>query len=276
VRAGSAIDRIRRHLPRAELCAELHEGFTSRSYRVRAGGRELVMRVDEPLATRLSLDRSLEAQIMRIAAQAGLSPEVVALDPQPPAILVRDFVAGRAWDRSDFRDPERVGRLTALLRSVHELPTGLMGGRGRLEQSIGSYIELLGTDSRALGEQGLALLRQLEASSPAPECLCHRDPTGGNVLEDLSGRLWLNDWEYSGPGEPLFDAAVLATELERAGNAYVETPAVAGLGARLAEFRRLYALILVLWLRLIDRERGLTGDQQRELRESERVLARGQ
>jgi thiamine kinase-like enzyme len=274
VTPGEAIDRIRRLVPGVELCRELHAGPVSSSYLVRGGEADLVMRVDSALAVRLQLDRELEVQIMAEAANAGLAPRIVGLDPGPPAILLREFIAGRAWDAHDFGEPARIARLAILLRSVHDLPAQRFQGRAaNLADVIRRYLAILGAASRDIGEYGLAMLGMFDSSSPWPVALCHRDPTPGNILEDPAGRLWLNDWEYAGPGDRLFDVAVAASAAENMLDAYVENSAAAGLAARFAEFRRLYALILILWLRVLEREQPLTGDQLQELRESERSLS---
>lgn len=270
---GEAIDRIRRHFADAELSGELHSGPVSKSYLVRAGGAELVMRVDTGLARCFPLDRRLEVQIMSEAAAAGFAPRVMVLDFGPPAILLREFIPGRPWTADDTSRADQIARLAKLLRSVHLLSRRNFAGRTRLADVIRCYMTILGPGGRDVGADALALLARLEDSPSWPVAVCHRDPTPGNVLEDSGGRLWLNDWEYAGLGDPLFDVAAAASAAENMLEDYVENPPTAGLTLRFAEFRRLYALILILWLRVLEREQPLTDDQSRELRESEQFIS---
>jgi thiamine kinase len=44
--------------------------------------------------------------------------------------------------------------------------------------------------------------------------LCHHDIHAQNLVTDPAGRLWLVDWEYAGLGDPVFDLASCASQLE--------------------------------------------------------------
>jgi thiamine kinase-like enzyme len=44
--------------------------------------------------------------------------------------------------------------------------------------------------------------------------LCHHDIHAQNIVTDRADRLWLVDWEYAGSGDPVFDLASCASQLE--------------------------------------------------------------
>ena len=46
------------------------------------------------------------------------------------------------------------------------------------------------------------------------QALCHHDVHAQNLVSGSAGRLWLVDWEYAGLGDPVFDLASCASQLE--------------------------------------------------------------
>ena len=79
--AGDADD-PRARGPVAEV--ERLGGLTNRVYRVRAGGEPLVLRIPGE-GTEAYIDREVEAVNARAAAAAGVSPEVLYVDPRAGA-----------------------------------------------------------------------------------------------------------------------------------------------------------------------------------------------
>ena len=80
-------------------------GLTNRVYRVRAGGEALVLRVPGE-GTEAYIDREVEAVNARAAAAAGVSPEVLYVDPARGLMLTR-HVEGRTMTPALFREPAR-------------------------------------------------------------------------------------------------------------------------------------------------------------------------
>ena len=76
-------------------------GLTNRVYRVRAGGEALVLRIPGE-GTEAYIDRAVEAVNARAAAAAGVSPEVLHVDPAR-GLMVTRYVEGADHDAGAFR-----------------------------------------------------------------------------------------------------------------------------------------------------------------------------
>jgi aminoglycoside phosphotransferase (APT) family kinase protein len=64
----------------------------------------------------------------------------------------------------------------------------------------------------ALARCAAAVLAQLGPGRA--NALCHHDVHEQNLVTDPAGRLWLVDWEYAGMGDPVFDLASCASQLQ--------------------------------------------------------------
>lgn len=159
-----------------------------------------VLRIDRPQARRLGLQRNREAAALRLAAPAGLAPELMAALPEEGVFLLR-YLPGRAWGREDLQRAGALARVAALLRHVHALPPALP--ELDLAAAIRSYAEASGSDPRP----ALEALQRAQ-SFPAAAVPCHGDPNAANIIDD-GARLRLIDWEYAGLCDPYFDLAVL-------------------------------------------------------------------
>lgn len=125
-----------------------------------------------------------------------------------------------------------------------------------LPQLIRAYADHINTPGAHA--TAVRILDLLPEPGPGEATLCHRDPTAPNVLETPAGALRLLDWEYAGPGDPLYDLAVII-EHHALDDAAADTllEAWAGGGAtdthvrqareRLGRAREAYRLVAQLW-----------------------------
>jgi thiamine kinase len=270
VTPGEALDRVRPAGWRGELAGVLHEGATSRSFLldglVEQRGQRFVLRIDETLAAVLGLDRRRERAVLEVVAAAGLAPRVLGWWAGPPAVLLRPWVPGVAWSAGDFREPARWPPLAALLARVHALPAPTLAALEvtALDVPAAAARYARHGDAAARALAGRIARRVEEACAGQPLALCHGDPVAGNVV----GRAepCLIDWEYAALGDPLFDLAAVAVHhgLDDAqSRAWLECyarltrPFGDQTGHRFAAWRDIYAGLTVLWLGVVERERGL-------------------
>lgn len=200
-------------LRRARLVRCLGGGRASDSWLLHTGGRDLVLRIDRPLARVLGLDREAEWAVLETAHRARLAPEPVWRDASR-GLLLTAWLPGPTWRAADLDDPSRLDVLAGLLRRVHALPVDGSPSMPKFDPvaSAQGY-----ADAAGLGDDDprLSTVRSLAADCfpPGLECrLCHMDPHAGNVIGDLAegmGDLRLIDWEYAAAGDPLFDLAVV-------------------------------------------------------------------
>lgn len=188
-------------------------GGFNHSYLVRtAAGRFVVRFSPEPDAW-LAADRSVERVLHGVAATAGLAPAIVHADPAD-RWLITEFVAGTPWDDANFARRECLAELGDTLRMLHAIAPP-EEGRFDLLLALGQYAHRL-EQAGALGpsdfpaadylEQAVVAWR-LSGASDRPVAVLHHDLHGSNLIETLSGRLVLIDWECAVVNDPLLDLA---------------------------------------------------------------------
>ena len=190
--------------------------LTNVSYKVMISSAAYVLRLAGE-GTSDYIDRAAEEHNARVAAAAGVNPEVVYFDARDGTMVTR-FVEGVSMNAEEGfgRDPGAPIRVARALKRVHRLGR-VFRSRFDVFAAIDDYLGLLHEQRTSLpaeyyeiGRKARAVRRALEAS-PAPLVPCHNDPWPGNFL-DANGRIYLIDWEYSGMNDPMWDLADLSVE----------------------------------------------------------------
>ena len=231
----------------ATVESRLSAGPTNDSYEILNRGGRYVLRIDRPAAARLGLDRERERSVIDAVAAAGLAPAPAWHDPEA-GVLIRAYIPGRAWSRSDLSEPGNPERLAALLRRLHAHDP--VGPRFDPLAAAVRYAEQLGTGAaRALCLDAARTSRDIEPVAPV---LCHNDLVCGNILEGES--LSLIDWEYAAAGDPFFDLAIVVAHhglppalAPQVLGAYLQREPEQAEVRRLEAQCRLYRTLLRLW-----------------------------
>ncbi len=194
------------HLPRwqgAVSFVPLKGGLTNLSFVATDATGKYVVRCGEDIPVH-HVFRDRERAASRAAHAAGLSPEVVHVEP---GIMVLRFVEGRTFAEPDLAAD--IDRLVPLLKTCHrEVGRHVRGPANAfwVFHVIRDYVRLIGADARYLD-----MAQRLEAEQvPLPVVFGHHDLLPGNVMDD-GRRLWLIDWEYGGFGTAMFDLANLSS-----------------------------------------------------------------
>lgn len=232
------------------VVGQLSDGPSNTSYLVKNERGLGVLRLDKPLAAELALDREAEHDIIETASLAGIGAQPLYFD-QENGISLREYLPGRAWNENDLRKPDNLHKLASRLRDLHALPP--VGNMFEPGLAARRYARQLGTrEAQNYADQANLILAELH-SAPTRECLCHNDLVAGNILEN-SGKLKFIDWEYAGLGDPWFDLA-LVLEHHQLGDdlqsvllrAYLQRELREAELKRLLDWRRFYAILLLLW-----------------------------
>ncbi|MFI5001762.1 MAG: choline/ethanolamine kinase family protein [Reyranellales bacterium] len=189
----------------------LKGGLSNISYEATDGSAKYVVRCGGDISVH-HVFRDREWAASRAAFAAGLSPEVVHVEP---GIMVLRFIDGRTFAEADLR--ANIGRLVPLLRACHRE----VGLRVRGPANFFWVFHVIRDYARTLQEGGspfapdlpryLETARSLEAAQvPMPIVFGHHDLLPGNLMDD-GERLWLIDWEYGGFGTAMFDLANLSS-----------------------------------------------------------------
>jgi thiamine kinase-like enzyme len=184
----------------------LKGGLTNISYVADDGVEKFVVRCGGDIPVH-HVFRDRERAASRAAFEAGLSPEVLHVEP---GITVLRFIDGRTFVEADLA--ANLDRLVPVLKACHrEVGRYLQGPASMfwVFHVIREYVRLADADTKYL-----ALADELERRQvPLPIVFGHHDLLPGNFMDD-GQRLWLIDWEYGAFGTPMFDLANLSANGE--------------------------------------------------------------
>jgi thiamine kinase-like enzyme len=148
--------------------------------------------------------REREVAVARAAHALGFAPEVVHAEP---GLMVSRFIDARPLKPDDA--PRDIGRIVELLVRFHREMSAPIGDYAFDVFAVNrGYIKALGADEWTELNERLAAM-QVEL----PPVFAHHDLLAGNILDD-GKRLWLIDFEYSGPGSAMFDLANLSSNAQ--------------------------------------------------------------
>ncbi|MGI1664184.1 phosphotransferase family protein [Palleronia sp. KMU-117] len=163
------------------------------------------------------IDRANEAAAAHSAAAAGVSPEVLFVDPDSGVMVTRYIEGTVTMSPETFRTRTGApGRAGQAFRQLHD-SGAVFPARFELFGMIDGYLRLLATKDVALPEgyhdvMGEASgVRAALERAPIPAAACHCDPLCENFL-DTGERMWIVDWEYSGMNDPMWDLGDLSVE----------------------------------------------------------------
>jgi len=186
-------------------------GITNANFSVEHRGERYFVRIGDDIDVH-GVKRFNEAAASRAAFLAGLSPEVVHVEP---GVLVTRFIDGRTLTSEDVRND--VPRVVDLVRRCHHgIPQHLRGPAlvfwvfHVVRDYAATLREVASRFAPRLAEL-LAKAATLESTvGPIDLAFGHNDLLASNLIDD-GKRLWLIDWDYAGFNSPLFDLGGLAS-----------------------------------------------------------------
>jgi thiamine kinase-like enzyme len=205
------------------------------------------------------IDRENEALAAVEAAGAGVSPEVLYVDPATGVMVTRFIDDAVTMTPENFRlRPGAPARAGSAFRRLHS--SGIVfPARFELFGMIDDYLRLLSTRDVALpaGYHDVvaeaATVRAVLDARPVQSVACHCDPLCENFL-DTGDRMWIVDWEYSGMNDPMWDLGDLSVEAgfgpdedEEMLRAYFGGEAPAPARARMVVHKAMCDLLWTLW-----------------------------
>ncbi len=189
-------------------------GLSNRVFLVTVGGEDYVFRLASANADRLGISREVEAEVLRLAHEAGLGPEVVR-HVLPEGHLITRKIDAEPFSEMPkrYREPDVLRSIVRAVQRVHALPgiDHAFDPFARIRASFGRAASRgvplpVGTD------RILRRLAEIETARgplvPPYLALCHNDLFAGNVLD--ADPIRFIDWEFAGMGDVFFDLATLA------------------------------------------------------------------
>lgn len=192
---------------RATAVVPIEAGITNRNYRVEVDGETFVLRLAGTDTELLGIDRAAEVEAGRVAAEAGVGPEVVAFEPDLGCIVTR-FVAGSPIPEEELGNEGVMLSVVSSIRAIHgSRPIRATFPVFRIVEGFREIAAERGVRVPDDYEAAHAVAGRIEealAAAPAPLTTCHNDLLNANFL--LEGdHTWIVDYEYAGMGDPFFD-----------------------------------------------------------------------
>jgi thiamine kinase-like enzyme len=205
------------------------------------------------------INRANEAVAAREAAKAGVSPEVLHVDPATGVMVTRFIAGAQTMSPEKFKlRPGSPARAGEAFRKLHT-SGAVFPFRFELFAMIDDYLKVLSTRDVALPAgyhdvvREAGSVRSALAAHPLPLVACHCDPLCENFL-DTGERMWIVDWEYSGMNDPLWDLGDLsvegkfdATQDEEMMRAYFGGEARPAERGRIVIYKAMCDLLWTLW-----------------------------
>ena len=181
-------------------------GLTNLVFLIDTGNDRYVLRIPGK-GTEEYINREVEIHNARIAAQAGVSADVIYADTQTGVMLTRHIDGIVTMTPDEFgRREGAAARAGRALKKMHEWPEAFEF-RFELFSMIDEYLAILDERKAELPEGYTAVVESAQPvraaleRSPVKLAPCHCDPLCENFL-DSGERMWVVDWEYSGMNDP--------------------------------------------------------------------------
>ena len=216
------IEQILQRIPSLALkenpvITELTGGITNKNYKITVDGESFVLRMGGNETKYLGIDREVEYECSRLAAQVGVAPEPIAFIAPEGFILAR-FISGKGIAAEEIGNEVNIPRVVESLKLYHaieffpgsfspfrvaeEYAKTARSFNVKLPDKIDWYLEKAGEIETAMYGRG--------PLTPRP---CHNDLLNANFIDDGTS-LRILDWEYAGMGDIFFDLGNFAVQHE--------------------------------------------------------------
>ena len=211
----------------------IESALTNACYQLQTAEESWALRINNPQAHSLGIDRQRERAIINALGDANFIPVTLAMETD---FLLTQWLNGTHPDMATI---SQLSMLISLVKRLHQWPTKALEQTRPL--TIKQQLRHL-TVNIALPAAVSKLLEDLLADyQPAAEnCLCYHDWHAGNIIQSADG-LRLLDWEYAALGDPLIDWACLCSGLHL--NRPLTNSLLEQIGVNWARFRIAIALV---------------------------------
>jgi thiamine kinase-like enzyme len=179
------------------------------------GAGRFVVRLAEQDVARFGIDRARGLEAHRVAAAAGVAPELCAALPN--GHCVTRFADGPVLDARRIREPGMLARVGRALHALHH--AGTIAGEFSVFEDLRRYAAIAAAEGLSLPPDFDVLMRccdaveRVVAGARVARRLCHNDVQLQNFIVG-DERLWILDFEYAGMGTPYFDLAMVSVNAE--------------------------------------------------------------
>jgi thiamine kinase-like enzyme len=180
-------------------------------------GESYVLRIGGNETKYLGIDRKVEYECSRLAAQIGVAPEPIAFLAPEGYILAR-FISGKGIPAEEIGTEENIKNVVASLKAYHAIekfPGSFSPFRVAEEyaKTASSFKVKLPDKMDRYLEKSHEIESAMYGREPLTLHPCHNDLLNGNFIDD-GARIRILDWEYAGMGDIFFDLGNFAIQHE--------------------------------------------------------------
>jgi len=197
---------------------ELTGGITNKNFKITtASGESYVLRMGGNETKFLGIDREVEYECSRLAADVGVAPEPIAF-LAPEGFIVARFISGKPMPAEEIRTQENISRVVESLKLYHAIEKfpGFFSPF-RVAEDYRKIAEGFNVKLPANMDWILGKSKEIETAMYGREPLtlrpCHNDLLNGNFIDDGTC-IRILDWEYGGMGDIFFDLGNFAIQHE--------------------------------------------------------------
>lgn len=190
-------------------------GEGERRFLVEVGDEVFVLRVASPAAPRGVGGLEVEVEIVRAAAAAGVTPDVVAWIPSLGCLVTRT-VPGRQVSTSDVLDLDVLASVVGSIRAMHACPLpGVDRSVFRDADDLRRMALARGMAMPTTEPAATEAMHRLEAATEARmhrRVACHGDLRLEHLFLERE-RVWIAEFRHAGAGDPFEDLGSVAAHL---------------------------------------------------------------
>jgi len=184
-----------------KIVAPLEGGLTNTSYLIASDSQRAVLRINNPKANKLGVNRHNEITILKRLQSTDLVPKLYFADSR---YLVSQYINGIVLDDDKASDPGIKKQIEQAIAVFQKQDCTAMAVRN-YQAYLRHYCNQI--SPRYLDKTTRQSLLQLASDIDAQDwqpVLCHHDLIPENIILSAQG-LKIIDWEYASVGHPQFD-----------------------------------------------------------------------
>jgi thiamine kinase-like enzyme len=196
---------------------ELSGGITNKNYKITVNDESYVLRLGGNETKSLGIDRAVEYECSRLAAQIGIAPQPIAF-LEPEGYIVARFISGKGISTEEIGTAENIKRVLQAMKAYHALdffPGTFSPFRVAEEYAAtaSSFNVKLPNKMDLYLEKSSEIEKAIYRREPLRPRPCHNDLLNLNFIDD-GIRIHILDWEYAGMGDIFFDLGNFAVQHE--------------------------------------------------------------
>lgn len=184
-----------------QITQQLEGGLTNTSFVIESDCQRAVLRINNPDAEQLGVNRQTEITILKKLQSTNLVPKLYF---STNSYLVSEYIDGVVLDDDKASDPSIRKHIEQAIGLIQELDCSDMAVRN-YKAYLSEYCNQISPKylDKTIRQSLLQIASDIDAQDWNP-VLCHHDLIPENIIMSSQG-LKMIDWEYGALGHPQFD-----------------------------------------------------------------------